>query len=150
MADKKDVKALLDLLEQNKPEHSFDEIRNSNAGIFAVLKYLNDNKGEIKSKDISDYMKISSARMAVILKAMEKRGLIVKAASNSDGRAVIICLSEEGKRFSGVIRNQMFRMAEQLVDEFGLEHINSMLNDINRIKEIAQENMKGIMGADNV
>ncbi len=144
MATKEDIDLVLKLFHENRPQHAFDEMKRGDSGILAVLKFLHFSPGEVRSKDISNSMHISSARMAVILKNMEKKNLITKSTSTTDARSTIITLTETGQKTAEYFQSQIINAIECIVDEFGIEHLYEMFRDMNRIKEIMEESIKEI------
>ncbi len=141
MAKKEDVYLALEMFHSHRPQKTVEELYKSEIGSLAVLKHLHKINGEAKSVDISKIMGISSARMAVLLKKLESRGLIVKSESKTDARAVMIKLSEKGENFVGNLKERMYGTMEKIVDEFGIERLTNMLMDLSKINKILEENM---------
>ncbi len=141
MATEQDVKFALDLFHQNQLHKSFNEINKSDLGTFAVIKYLYTTNGEVRSKDISEALCISSARMAILLKKLESKNLIIKQASKNDARSVVVTLSEQGRVVAKKIKKQMYNSMERIVDEFGIEELQNIFNKLNRIKTLLHETL---------
>lgn len=131
---------LVELLERNKPQEVFDEISKNEHGIFGALNYLHDKQGAVISKDICGALKISSARMAILLKKMIAKGLVEKRNSKEDARAVLISLTEKGEMVCANIKENLRLKAERLLDELGLERMERHFEDMNKIKVIMQDN----------
>lgn len=146
MANKEEIEIVLDLLHQNRPVHSYESLMKNEIGIMGVIKFLSESeiagKGEIKSKDISDELKISSARMTVLLKKLETKGLVEKTVSKIDARVVFVKLSDKGSKFASIARAKMNESAENLIDEFGIEHLVRVFSDMQKIKNIMEKNIK--------
>ncbi len=142
MAKHEDILAALELFEKNRPQKPFDEIEKNDMGIFAVLKYLNEADGEINSKNISNYLGVSSARMAIVLKKMEQKNWIRKKNSASDARAIIVELTEEGITISKKKKEEMFKTIEKILDIFTLVEIEDLLYKLNVIKGIVKESQR--------
>lgn len=149
MAKNEDVLFALELLHKNRPKKFFEKMMKTESGMYAVLKYLNDNRGDVKSKDISDYMNISSARMAVILKSMENKELIIKSNSNIDARLSNVMLSQKGILLADDMKRRMYLQASKIVDEFGVDNLIKLFDDINKVKMIMLDPMKDIMEENN-
>ncbi|MFI3207225.1 MAG: MarR family winged helix-turn-helix transcriptional regulator [Clostridia bacterium] len=142
MANKKDIELVLDLLHQNRPTQSYENLTKNEMGIMGVIKFLHDSGDEVKSKDISDYLKVSSARMAVILKKLELKDLIKKSTSVTDARVTVVKLSTKGKMLASSTEMRLQKSAENLIDEFGMDYLLTLLKDMNKFKNIMEKNMR--------
>ncbi len=149
MATQKEVQELLNLMKCNKPYHVFEEMRQIDHGVLGVMKVLYDERKEVISKDICRELGISSARVAVLIKKMEAKGLIVKKTYENDARISIISLTEKGEKLAKNMRSQMFVVAEKIVDEFGLERLKEMFGDMEKLKSIMRENISFLQEVDN-
>ncbi|MFI3176628.1 MAG: MarR family winged helix-turn-helix transcriptional regulator [Eubacteriales bacterium] len=141
MATKEEIREGMRLFHENRPHHAFDEMREHESGTIAVLKFLSEQETNVKSKDISSALGISTARMAVLLKKMERKGFIIKTNSQVDGRITIVSLSEQGHRIMNTIHQQMECSIEKLVDQFGLDKIRDVFQCMNEFKGIIHEGM---------
>ena len=145
MATEAEIQKAMDLFHTNNPNRIFEQIRKVDVGMVAVLKYLNQNKNGIKSKDISDYMKVSSARMAILLKKMESKNLIEKSTSKEDCRVTIVKLTEYGEEIVKQVRIHMEGIAEKIVDELGIEELERIFEGLNKIKKLMKDNTIDIL-----
>ncbi len=136
MATQQEIKTALELFHRCKPQIRLDELRRQEMGIFAVIKYLNDAPETVNSVELCNFLGVSSARMAVLLKKLESKGLIVKKSSKTDARSKIVILSEKGKKLAEIIKSQMQETVGKIVDEFGLEKLENMFSDLQKIKTI--------------
>lgn len=144
MAKKEEIDKIVEILEKNRPGVAIEKIRKHDTGVFAVVKFLNEANIAVKSKDISDNLGISSARMAVILKTMEKKELINKINSKTDARAISISLSDKGYILSKKLKSNIRKTAEKIIDEFGIEYTTQLFYDINKVKKIVKDSMEEI------
>ena len=65
-------------------------------GIYVILRIVRDSKTEILPGDIAKMMGISTARVAVALKTLEKKGYISKAPAAYDGRKIVLKITPAG------------------------------------------------------
>lgn len=133
MAKPEEIEKILSLFEIFKPNHCFEEIQKTDMGMFAVLKYLREQKKPVKSKEISDGMQVSSARMAILLKKLEAKNLIEKSHSQKDKRITLVELTEEGFLIDEKIRSHIYQMAEQMIDEIGIEELEKTFINLQKI-----------------
>ncbi len=154
MAKQEDVDAVLELFHKNRPTHAFEAIHTSEMGLLAVLRYLNHAQQAegmlVTSKELSDALGVSSARMTVLLKKLAQKGLITKSPSPSDARAVVIALSAQGEVFAAQIKQRMYHTAERIVDEFGIAELQRLMESVERIKAIMHETRPNQLEEDNV
>ncbi len=141
MATNDEIRIACELFHKSRPQKSFEKIDRSEMGIFATLKFLLDAENEVNSKDISSSLGISSARMAVLLKKLESKNLIVKTTSKSDARAVAVSLSDKGRAIAEKNHAQMLSSIGKIVDEFGLEELQILFKKLEKIKEIMLESV---------
>ncbi len=139
MANKEEVYEALDLFFKHRQERAIEEMSRQNMGAVAVVMYLFE-KGEAKSIEISKKIGISSARMAVLLKKLEAKGMILKTHSKIDARAITIKLSQKGEKFANGFKEELFCSMEKVVDEIGIDEIKKIVDGLNRISEILSSN----------
>ncbi len=141
MAKKEDVFYALELFHNSRPQKMFDAVNKGEMGAFAVIKLLHDTDKELTSADICKILKISSARMAVLIKKLQAKGIVVKIASEADSRAKILKLTKKGTALANKLKANMFETMSKIVDEFGLEELESMFNKLHKLKLILGENL---------
>ncbi len=139
MATKEDVYEALDLFFSHRHRKGIEDVSKHKVGAMAVLMYLSE-KGEAKSIDISKSLKLSTARMTVLLKKLESKELIIKTHSKVDARAVTIKLSEKGLDISQNIKSEMFNAMEKVLDEMGIDEIKKLVEGLNKVSEILYQN----------
>lgn len=89
-------------------------LHDGTTGMYVVLKILDDNK-ELSAGDVSEALGVTTARTAVILKTLEKKGLVKKTKSETDARKTIVkitnagllSLNERKQKIIGTIENYM-------------------------------------------
>ncbi len=141
MARKEEVFYALELFHKNRPRQIFEKMNKSDVGVFAVIKYLHESEEEVTSADICKFLQISSARMAVLVKRLEKKGLIVKSNSSVDARSKVLKLSAAGKKFAEDLKSQIYGTMEKIVDEFGLDELEELFVKLEKLKAIMDENV---------
>lgn len=139
MATKEEVGLAIQLIEERKPLKVFEEMHRKDMGVYAVIKYLDRTAGEVKAVDICKFLGISSARMAVVLKKLETKNLVTKGDSSIDARAKTIKLTEKGKVLAKDLKEQMYYSVEKIVDEFGLEEFQQLMQNIHKLDKILVE-----------
>ncbi len=67
-------------------------------GEFGALRFLARHEGGVTSSAISRAMRIGPGGVANLLKALEKKGYVVKAQSREDRRANCVSITEAGRK----------------------------------------------------
>lgn len=69
----------------------------SQRGENLVLGYLNHQEKPITPSEIAEYANLTSARIATILKTLEKKQLITRSCDETDQRRTLVILTAAGK-----------------------------------------------------
>lgn len=125
---KAEIEILMDEFIKSRPLLLLKEIDHTNAGVGLVLKLLDESiDGRLTAGEISDAMKVSTARVAVILKKMMAKGFISKESDKNDARVTIVCLSEEGRKKANEIKESNINQMKTLIEEFGEEKFKQFI-----------------------
>ncbi len=136
-----EVEAIINLFESNRPEKALERINKNELGILAVIKYLYQKNEYVTSADISKKLNISSARMTILLRKLEKKQLIEKTNSKKDARIIQIKLSDKGNLIAKKIKEQIYTAMKKITKEFTLEELEMLFFKMNKIKKIMNENI---------
>lgn len=131
-----------DIIIIKKKIENYPKDTNGIMGTLAVIKYLYHIETKVTSKQISDELNVSSARMTILLKKLEKDNIIVKEKSEEDARAINIKLTKHGLNKAEEFTNSMNTCIEKLLDTFGLEELIDLLNKMSIFKNVFKENLK--------
>lgn len=103
-------------------------------GLFVILKVIRDYQGKIIAGDISSKLEISTARVAVALKTLERKKYIIKHKAKDDARKTIVELTELGKKVLEDRENEILNLMDDLFDKLELDELQQLLNIINKLK----------------
>lgn len=123
MATQAEIELLLNQLKKAPPSDGFRNIDKSTAGIHAVLQYLYEVHETVTAGKISEKMGVSTARVAVILKKMSAKGLIEKENDVSDGRVVVVRISEYGRECAKKMKDNLYAQVAVMIDKIGMERM---------------------------
>jgi len=133
------IQNIITKLKNNKPAKAFKKFSNDlDSGMRFVLMYLIDKKKAYASL-IGEEMQISRARVGILLKKMETRGLIIKSAHEHDSRIEIIELTSEGLIKCNEIKLEMIRYISNIIDRVGYDKLNKFLDTACEIKAVLEE-----------
>ncbi len=98
------------------------KINATNAGISLAVKLLTESpEKKLTAGDMSQAMRVSTARVAVLLQKMESRGLISKESDKTDGRVTIVRLTGDGEKFAETMRRTAIERISMVIDKLGEE-----------------------------
>lgn len=135
MAREEDILAAIALFERMKPDEGFDEMIHKRMGVWAVLYHLTVEEKPLTSKEISDAMKVSSARMTVLLKKMEREGLVEKNNSPKDARAILVTLTPKGEEKAQEIKRHRYECMEKILGQYTLEELEYICTHMEKIHQ---------------
>lgn len=136
MATEEQIKRLLGELKQAPPSQLFQSIDASTAGMRAILLYLGDTDQVVTAGMVSDFMHVSTARVAVLLKKMEAKGLLEKERDPKDARKVMVRLSAQGRELAGQLHGCINDRIAAMIDQIGMERMMEFAATANEIHGI--------------
>lgn len=123
MASREQIQTLLGALKAASPSQMLQSIDAGAAGMRAILLYLADAQENVTASRISDYMKVSTARVTVLLQKLEAKGLIEKERDPQDNRRVQVALSARGREVALQMQEQVNARVEAMIDQIGMERM---------------------------
>lgn len=123
MATQTQIETLMEALRKAPPSEHFQKIDRSTMGIRAILKYLSEGNEQATAGEISRALGVSTARVAVLLKKMAGRGLLEKQSDPTDGRVVVVRLSQQGREEAEQLRSELQAQLGALIDAIGMERL---------------------------
>ena len=140
MISSEETNDILNRMAENRPRHFFSKVDSTNAGIKCVIKFLVEADRSVSAGEISSYMNVSTARVAVLLKKMSEKGLIVKERDPCDARKTIITISAAGKEIDRKCREEIIRLFTSVIEKVGKEKFEEFIDISGEIKKaIAEE-----------
>lgn len=123
MATREDIAKIALLLDESHPSKFMKKHNETNAGIGAVLRFLADSDQPMTAGSISQFMNVSTARVAVLLKKMETKGFIHRQAGTTDARTVVVSLTASGTEAAHKLRENFYREIGILIDTLGMDRL---------------------------
>lgn len=123
MTSEEQIKTLLSELKKAQPSQLFQSIDSSTAGMRAILIYLGEEEQTVTAGMVSENMHVSTARVAVLLKKMEAKGLLEKQRDPKDARKVMVRLSPRGRELAAQQRGHIRKRVETMIDQIGMERM---------------------------
>ena len=139
MATAEQIEVLMEQLKKAPPAECFQNFDMSTAGIRAILKILNETDSRVTAGDLSEYMNVSTARIAALLKKMEAKGLIEKEHDLADGRVVVVNLSNQGKELADKFKANVYAHIGEMIDKIGMDRMLEFAAVYNEIQSLMKK-----------
>lgn len=126
---------ILNDIKKNRPFDLFENIDKTNQGMNQVLSYLNDIKNNVSAGELATVLRVSTARIAILIKKLLKNNFIKKKHAEKDARVSIISITEKGKKFIEAEREKIIILMEKLIKKIGIEDIKEFIELSFKIKK---------------
>lgn len=105
-------------------------------GEYSMLTVIAQNPG-IRPSDLGAALAIQKANLVPVLAALDRRGFIDRRAAATDGRALALYLTAEGRRLLQRARRLQARHEERLAAKLGPRGRHQLLRLLNRLSQPA-------------
>lgn len=119
-----------------RPRSLVQQMDDSTHGIGCVLRYLEETDRAVSAGEISAHMKVSTARVAVLLRNMQEKDLIVKSPDPQDARKTMVTLSTHGKESIRQKKEQFLRYFMHIAECIGEERFEEFIRISEEIHNI--------------
>ena len=135
MATSEQIEFIEAELKKIHPVRFMKAINKTQAGIGAVLRLLYESENTVTAGSISEYMNVSTARVAVLLKKMVAKGLIEKENDAGDARVTVVRLSGYGRETVQNLKDDMYRELGEIIDKIGMERMMEFIRISGEIRD---------------
>lgn len=139
MATREQIESILGEMAKLRPENFLRQLNRTQAGIGAVICLLNESRDTVTAGRISEVLHISTARVAVLLKKMEAKGLIAKAHDEADARVTVVRLTAQGQETARQMRGELCAQIGRVIDQVGEERVRDFISLALEIRAAAEE-----------
>lgn len=136
MATQEQIHRIFQKMRESHPREFFYHMDETQAGIGAVLRLLYMEKKPVTAGKISDTLGISTARVAVLLRKMESKGLIIKEKNPLDARVTIVSLTDMGTEMIKEAWKEIQEQMGKIIDTVGEERLLEYIEINNEIRQI--------------
>lgn len=139
MTSREEAQAILERIHACRPKAFFGKIDDSQRGMSFVLIYLMKAEHEVLAGELAKELNVSTARIAALLKAMEKNGLIVRSHSRSDARQTVVQITQAGIAQIEAAKNHILDTIELLLERVGKAELYEFIRISDKIREALGE-----------
>ncbi|MBO4688949.1 MAG: MarR family transcriptional regulator [Clostridiales bacterium] len=135
-------KEILDILiEFNsiKPLSFLQKIDIQGMGIGNVLGFLLRSEGPVSAGEISEYMNVSTARVAVLIKKMAEKGLITRETDPEDRRRVMCSITPSGRGVLEEKEKEILLYSRAVIEHFGTDRVQEFIESCREIKSVVEK-----------
>ncbi|MFD2305377.1 MarR family winged helix-turn-helix transcriptional regulator [Enterococcus termitis] len=129
---------LIRLMVENR-NSAFSRFEKSNQGESMVIKFLYKYGEPTSPKHLADSLNLSSARIAVVLGSLEKKGLIERNMDENDRRRINVTLTESGKKAAKHEKKQMRDKIVQIFKMMGEDDTVLFIELVAKFVDCAQK-----------
>lgn len=112
-------------------------------GEMKVLTLIIRCGGDVTPGEIASSLDMTAARVAGVLRTLEKKGYIVREVSSSDRRKVLVRTTEEGRQYVEMGLSELQRQLGELISCMGDEKTEMVINSFNELYDAVEKAGKG-------
>lgn len=101
-----------------------------------VLSAIYDGKEDCTQKKISQRWMVPKQTVNMILKDLEKQGLVELRPMQEDKRNKVICFTQEGKEYANTIMSKLRKVEMNAINEIGIERMKRLNEDASLFVEL--------------
>ena len=121
------------------PSSFFKKMDATLRGYGFILGYLKRVDGEVIAGDFARELNVSTARIAALLKKMEKSGFITRCRSAEDARRTVVEITPAGMALIDNMQEQTLVKVEKILEKISKEDIDNFFRISDKIKKIMDE-----------
>lgn len=138
MATKAQIETISDKMQKAFPVELFHDITGTQSGMMAILRLLSISDGEVSAGEISQALKISTARVAALLKKMTAKGLITREKDLQDSRVTLVRLTDLGETTVSKLKERLYERIGAVIDAVGEETLLEFIAISTEIKTVLE------------
>lgn len=130
---------LFESLDRHKKGPPHEEVSKTMRGEMAVLRLLMNEGAPMTAGEMSRALSMTTSRMAAVLGALEKKGMLVRKADEADKRRVLAVLTQQGRALCEERKAHARRDMTQMLRRLGQEDAEHFVRIMKRIHEYIPE-----------
>ena len=122
------------------PKNFVEKIDVKSKRLWIILHYISVSTEEVCAGDISKEFNVSTARTAVVLKTLTKKGFITTCTSEDDRRRVVAKITEKGRHALKKVEDELVEFIRLLINKVGEDDIKEFVRIVAKINQLNQCN----------
>jgi Transcriptional regulators len=107
-------------------------------GEIRILHFIKEKGRAVLPSELSADSFTSSARIAMALRGLERKGLVIRETDKLDRRRVLVTITEKGEKMINERHDALKRVIGKILDELGEEDTKEYVRITGRIAEIIE------------
>lgn len=113
-------------------------------GEMFILNYLTNKPDDATPSKLANAMNASTARIAMALRSLERKGLIQRRIDNEDRRKVLVSITELGFDLVKSEHEAVHDTMVKIIQELGEDDTREFMRIVDRITEISERANFGV------
>ena len=136
---KKIAKKIIDKINKVNPFDFLNLIDKNGQGMNSILSYLKTKKEDVTAGELAIQLNVSTARIAVLLKKLEKLNMIVKKISPLDARVTIVEITKIGEKHIDEETKKSVSIMQKILKKVDPKEIEEFIRLATKIKNSINE-----------
>ncbi len=133
------AKQFLESLFTFKKHGHHKKINDCMQGEAMAILYILSQKNIVLPSEISNELKISSARVAAMLNSLESKGYITRQMDKSDRRKILVDLTQEGKELAQKHSEAIAVHAAHMLETLGEHDALELVRIVKKLAELSSK-----------
>lgn len=136
---KKIARKIIDKINKVNPFDFLNLIDKNGQGMNSILSYLKTKKEDVTAGELAIQLDVSTARIAVLLKKLEKLNMIVKRISSKDARVTIVEITQTGLKHIDEETKKSVSIMQKILEKVDPKEIEEFIRLATKIKKSIYE-----------
>lgn len=132
---KKIARKIIDKINKVNPFDFLNLIDKNGQGMNSILSYLKTKKEDVTAGELAIQLDVSTARIAVLLKKLEKLNMIVKRISSKDARVTIVEITQTGLKHIDEETKKSVSIMQKILEKVDPKEIEEFIRLATKIKK---------------
>lgn len=133
-----ETEKLIEKYKESRPKKIMERFDREDAGIMYVMKILVKAGKPMSAGELSEAMKVSTARVAVLIKKLEQNNLIVRSSDPSDARKTLVDVSDYGRSEYEKGKETFMKFCSAVIERAGVERFKEFIEISNEINDAVE------------
>ena len=142
------AKELMLSIQQHRKAPPHEQISAAMRGEMAVLRLLEREGVPMTAGDISRRLGMTTPRIAAVLGALEKKGMVLRQIDEHDKRRVLVSLTDKGCKFCQQKKELVLKEMTRMLEKLGSEDAAHFVRITKRIHELVPASPPGMNDPD--
>ncbi len=139
MLTDEEIIEIIKKLDDVKPKKMLDQQHVNLEGTMLALVYIYRKEGEVSAGELSRELKVSTARIAVLVRKMQEKGYVTRKVDEEDGRRAVIDITDKGRALIEKHKIEFFETMRALADKVGKDRFMEFFDILYEMHGILEE-----------